>query len=50
DFRDALLKASCQAGKPVIDERVLKQILCYLPQLYELNCDLLRELDERVAH
>ncbi|XP_016325182.1 FYVE, RhoGEF and PH domain-containing protein 6-like [Sinocyclocheilus anshuiensis] len=47
DFRDA---ASCQAGKPVIDERVLNQILCYLPQLYELNCDLLRELEERVAH
>ncbi|KAF4095355.1 FYVE, RhoGEF and PH domain-containing protein 6-like [Onychostoma macrolepis] len=50
DFRDAVLKASCQAGKPVIDERVLNQILCYLPQLYELNCDLLRELEERVAH
>ncbi|KAK2867513.1 hypothetical protein Q8A67_025630 [Cirrhinus molitorella] len=50
DFRDVLLKASCQAGKPVIDERILNQILCYLPQLYELNCDLLRELDERVAH
>ncbi|XP_052452886.1 FYVE, RhoGEF and PH domain-containing protein 6-like [Carassius gibelio] len=50
DFRDAVMKASCQAGKPVIDERVLNQILCYLPQLYELNCDLLRELEERVAH
>ncbi|XP_059391957.1 FYVE, RhoGEF and PH domain-containing protein 6-like [Carassius carassius] len=50
DFRDAVLKASCQAGKPVIDERVLNQILCHLPQLYELNCDLLRELEERVAH
>ncbi|XP_043083169.1 FYVE, RhoGEF and PH domain-containing protein 6-like isoform X2 [Puntigrus tetrazona] len=50
DFRDAVLKASCQAGKPVVDERVLNQILCYLPQLYELNCDLLRELEERVAH
>uniref|UniRef100_A0A8C1RN59 FYVE, RhoGEF and PH domain-containing protein 6 n=1 Tax=Cyprinus carpio TaxID=7962 RepID=A0A8C1RN59_CYPCA len=50
DFRDAVLKASCQAGKPVIDERALNQILCYLPQLYELNCDLLRELEERVAH
>uniref|UniRef100_A0A8C2HQG8 FYVE, RhoGEF and PH domain-containing protein 6-like n=1 Tax=Cyprinus carpio TaxID=7962 RepID=A0A8C2HQG8_CYPCA len=50
DFRDAVLKASCQAGKPVMDERVLNQILCYLPQLYELNCDLLRELEERVAH
>ncbi|ROL46617.1 FYVE, RhoGEF and PH domain-containing protein 6 [Anabarilius grahami] len=50
DFREAVLKASCQAGKAVIDERVVNQILCSLPQLYELNCDLLKELEERVAH
>ncbi|CAM4735226.1 unnamed protein product [Leuciscus chuanchicus] len=50
DFREAVLKASCQAGKAVIDERVVNQILCSLPQLYELNCDLLNELEERVAH
>ncbi|XP_051545523.1 FYVE, RhoGEF and PH domain-containing protein 6-like isoform X2 [Myxocyprinus asiaticus] len=49
DFREAVLKASCLAGKAVIDERVLNQILCSLPQLYELNYDLLKELEERVA-
>ncbi|KAK1804396.1 hypothetical protein P4O66_020425, partial [Electrophorus voltai] len=49
-FRDAVLKASFQLGKPVIEERVLNQILSSLPQLYELNCDLLRELDDRMAH
>ncbi|KAG7267855.1 hypothetical protein CRUP_023871 [Coryphaenoides rupestris] len=37
-------------GKPVVEERVLSQILYYLPQLYQLNRDLLRELEERVAH
>ncbi|XP_066561094.1 FYVE, RhoGEF and PH domain-containing protein 6 isoform X2 [Amia ocellicauda] len=50
DFRDAVAKASRQSGKPVIEERTLNQILYYLPQLYELNRDLLRELEERVAH
>ncbi|KAI1888034.1 hypothetical protein AGOR_G00180890 [Albula goreensis] len=49
DFRDAVAKASRLSGKPVIEERVLNQILYYLPQLYELNRDLLRELEERVA-
>ncbi|XP_015207818.2 FYVE, RhoGEF and PH domain-containing protein 6 [Lepisosteus oculatus] len=50
DFRDAVAKASRQTGKAVIEERILNQILYYLPQLYELNRDLLRELEERVAH
>ncbi|KAM9352329.1 FYVE, RhoGEF and PH domain-containing protein 6-like [Symphorus nematophorus] len=49
DFRDAVAKASRQSGKPVIEERLLNQILYYLPQLYELNQDLLRELKQRVA-
>ncbi|KAL2093554.1 hypothetical protein ACEWY4_010866 [Coilia grayii] len=49
DFRDAVAQASQQAGKPVIEERTLNQILYYLPQLYELNQDLLKELEERVA-
>ncbi|CAL8358922.1 unnamed protein product [Lota lota] len=48
DFREAVSKASNQAGKPVIEERVLNQILYNLPQLYELNQDLLRELEQRV--
>ncbi|KAI5617761.1 FYVE, RhoGEF and PH domain-containing protein 6 isoform X3 [Silurus asotus] len=50
DFRDAVAKANRASGKPVVEERVLNQILYYLPQLYELNKDLLRELEERVAH
>uniref|UniRef100_A0A673BDY9 FYVE, RhoGEF and PH domain containing 6 n=1 Tax=Sphaeramia orbicularis TaxID=375764 RepID=A0A673BDY9_9TELE len=50
DFRDAVAKATRQNGKPVVDERILTQILYYLPQLYQLNRDLLRELEERVAH
>uniref|UniRef100_A0A8C8SWY2 FYVE, RhoGEF and PH domain containing 6 n=1 Tax=Pelusios castaneus TaxID=367368 RepID=A0A8C8SWY2_9SAUR len=37
-------------GKPVIEDRILNQILYYLPQLYELNRDLLRELEERLSH
>lgn len=49
DFRDAVSTASRQSGKPVIEERLLNQILYYLPQLYELNQDLLRELKHRVA-
>ncbi|CAN9498849.1 unnamed protein product [Ophioblennius macclurei] len=49
DFRDCVSQASCQSGRPVIEERHLNQILYYLPQLYELNQDLLRELKQRVA-
>lgn len=49
DFREAVSRASRQSGKPVIEERLLNQILYYLPQLYELNQDLLRELQLRVA-
>ncbi|XP_038872938.1 FYVE, RhoGEF and PH domain-containing protein 6-like [Salvelinus namaycush] len=49
DFRDAVAKASRPSGKPIIEEAILNQILYYLPQLYELNQDLLRELEERVA-
>ncbi|XP_051808066.1 FYVE, RhoGEF and PH domain-containing protein 6-like isoform X2 [Acanthochromis polyacanthus] len=50
DFRDAVAKATRQNGKPVVEERILSQILYYLPQLYQLNRDLQRELEERVAH
>ncbi|XP_034074705.1 FYVE, RhoGEF and PH domain-containing protein 6-like isoform X1 [Gymnodraco acuticeps] len=49
DFRDAVSTTSRQSGKSVIEERLLNQILYYLPQLYELNQDLLRELKHRVA-
>ncbi|KAL7885616.1 hypothetical protein AOLI_G00059110 [Acnodon oligacanthus] len=49
-FRDAVAKASSQTGKAVIEERILQQILFMLPQLYELNCNLLSELENRVAN
>ncbi|XP_024138406.1 FYVE, RhoGEF and PH domain-containing protein 6 [Oryzias melastigma] len=48
DFRESVNKASSYNGKPIIEERLLNQILYYLPQLYELNQDLLRELKQRV--
>ncbi|XP_055483738.1 FYVE, RhoGEF and PH domain-containing protein 6 [Psammomys obesus] len=48
DFRGAVARASRQLGKPVIEDRILNQILYYLPQLYELNRDLLKELEERM--
>lgn len=50
DFREVVQKASSQNGKPVIEERLLNQILYYLPQLYELNKDLLKELKQRVTN
>lgn len=49
DFRDAVSKASPQNGKPVIEDRVLNQMLYSLPQLYELNQNLLLELRQRIA-
>nr|XP_057931901.1 FYVE, RhoGEF and PH domain-containing protein 6-like [Doryrhamphus excisus] len=49
DFREAVARASLQSGKPVIEDRQLNQILYYLPQLYELNQDLLQELQNRLA-
>ncbi|XP_073507783.1 FYVE, RhoGEF and PH domain-containing protein 6 isoform X2 [Phyllobates terribilis] len=49
DFRYAVAQASLHLGKPVIEDKVLNQILYYLPQLYELNRDVLRELKERMS-
>lgn len=48
DFRNAVNEASRQNPKPVIEDRLLDQILYNLPQLYELNQDLLKELRQRV--
>ncbi|XP_047451867.1 FYVE, RhoGEF and PH domain-containing protein 6-like [Mugil cephalus] len=48
EFRESVSKAQ-QNGKPVIEERLLNQILYSLPQLYELNQNLLIELSQRVA-
>ncbi|XP_067860740.1 FYVE, RhoGEF and PH domain-containing protein 6 isoform X2 [Heptranchias perlo] len=50
DFRDSVIQSTRQYGKQVIEDKILNQILYYLPQLYELNRGLLRELEERMAH
>nr|XP_032828102.1 FYVE, RhoGEF and PH domain-containing protein 6 isoform X1 [Petromyzon marinus] len=50
DFRGAVVSAGVEAGKPLVDDKTLSQILLYLPQLYELNQSLLQELEERMAH
>ncbi|XP_073429319.1 FYVE, RhoGEF and PH domain-containing protein 6 isoform X3 [Dendrobates tinctorius] len=49
DFRYAVAQASRHLGKPVIEDKILNQILYYLPQLYELNRNVLRELKERMS-
>ncbi|XP_013872596.1 FYVE, RhoGEF and PH domain-containing protein 6 isoform X2 [Austrofundulus limnaeus] len=49
DFRESVNKASVQSGKPVIEDHLLNQILYYLPQLYVLNQNLFKELEQRVA-
>ncbi|KAM4748853.1 FYVE, RhoGEF and PH domain-containing protein 6 [Rhinophrynus dorsalis] len=49
DFRYAVAQASRHLGKSVIEDKILNQILYYLPQLYELNRDVLRELEERMS-
>ncbi|XP_067914887.1 FYVE, RhoGEF and PH domain-containing protein 6 isoform X3 [Heterodontus francisci] len=50
DFRDSVIQSTRLYGKQVIEDKILNQILYYLPQLYELNRGLLRELEERLAH
>ncbi|KAK7891316.1 hypothetical protein WMY93_023279 [Mugilogobius chulae] len=49
DFRNAVYAASKRSGKHVIEDSLLNQILFYLPQFYELNKQLLKELQQRVA-
>uniref|UniRef100_A0A8C5WDA9 FYVE, RhoGEF and PH domain containing 6 n=1 Tax=Leptobrachium leishanense TaxID=445787 RepID=A0A8C5WDA9_9ANUR len=49
DFRTAVAQTAKHLGKSVIEDKILNQILYYLPQLYELNRDVLRELEERMS-
>ncbi|XP_033106473.1 FYVE, RhoGEF and PH domain-containing protein 6-like isoform X2 [Anneissia japonica] len=48
DFRSAIEHASFNTSRPVIDEKVLDQILGQLPQLQMFNEDLLDDLDKRI--
>nr|XP_032822293.1 FYVE, RhoGEF and PH domain-containing protein 6-like isoform X1 [Petromyzon marinus]XP_032822294.1 FYVE, RhoGEF and PH domain-containing protein 6-like isoform X1 [Petromyzon marinus] len=49
EFRDAVAHAGHAQGWPVLEDRALGQILSYLPQLYALNRELLRDFVERVS-
>ncbi|CAH2277743.1 FYVE, and PH domain-containing 6 [Pelobates cultripes] len=49
DFRNSVAQTARNLGKQVIEDKILNQILYYLPQLYELNRDVLRELEERMS-
>lgn len=49
DFRVFISQATESSGKPVIPNEVLNKILNYLPQLQNLNEELLKDLQTRVA-
>ncbi|XP_048739942.2 FYVE, RhoGEF and PH domain-containing protein 6-like isoform X3 [Ostrea edulis] len=49
DFRVFVSQATEASGKPVIPNEVLNKILNYLPQLQNLNEELLKDLQTRVA-
>lgn len=48
DFRAVVFHANNRNGQKVIPEMVLDHILRYLPQLQNLNQDLLKDLTERI--
>ncbi len=47
DFRATVDNAELE--RPVLPPQLLNQILKYLPELYELNKGLLRDLKERIS-
>ncbi|GIX86229.1 FYVE, RhoGEF and PH domain-containing protein 6 [Caerostris extrusa] len=48
DFKAAVEAASKQRGSPVVPDEILSQILNHLPQLQQLNENLLMELKDRI--
>uniref|UniRef100_T1JLM4 FYVE, RhoGEF and PH domain-containing protein 6 n=1 Tax=Strigamia maritima TaxID=126957 RepID=T1JLM4_STRMM len=50
DFRNVVLQANAKSDQRVIPVAVLDQILNYLPQLHNLNQDLLKDLQERIKN
>ncbi|XP_022299385.2 uncharacterized protein LOC111108108 isoform X1 [Crassostrea virginica] len=50
DFRVFISQATEATGKPVIPNEVLNKILNYLPQLQNLNEEILKDLQNRVVH
>jgi len=48
EFRGAVEQANKTLGRPVIPDAILNQIIRYLPQLQQINENLLSDLKERV--
>uniref|UniRef100_T1J575 FYVE, RhoGEF and PH domain-containing protein 6 n=1 Tax=Strigamia maritima TaxID=126957 RepID=T1J575_STRMM len=50
DFRNFVIQANAKSDQKVLPVAVLDQILKYLPQLHDLNEDLLKDLQERIQN
>lgn len=48
EFRSAVEEANKSLGRPVVPGAVVDQIICYLPQLQQLNEELLADLKGRL--
>ncbi|KAJ7998978.1 hypothetical protein DPEC_G00210600 [Dallia pectoralis] len=48
DFRAAVVEAVGEDGGPVLEDQRLGEILGNLPDVYELHCNILTELDSRI--
>ncbi|KAJ8408150.1 hypothetical protein AAFF_G00263780 [Aldrovandia affinis] len=48
DFRQAVGAAVGEDGEPVLEEDRLKEILSVLPEVYQLHCHILTELESRI--
>ncbi|XP_047203889.1 FYVE, RhoGEF and PH domain-containing protein 5 isoform X2 [Girardinichthys multiradiatus] len=49
-FRSAVTEAVDEEGQPALDEQRLGEILCVLPQVYNLHSSILAELEERISN
>jgi len=48
DFRGAVERMNKSLGRPVVPDAILNQIIRYLPQLQQINEDLLSDLRRRL--
>ncbi|KAL4656000.1 FYVE, RhoGEF and PH domain-containing protein 5 isoform X1 [Arapaima gigas] len=49
DFRAAVGEAEEDDGQPALGEERLREILGQLPEVYQLHCSMVAELEERIA-
>ncbi|XP_062401892.1 FYVE, RhoGEF and PH domain-containing protein 5 isoform X3 [Sardina pilchardus] len=48
DFREAVAAAAGEDGEPALDEDILGEMLGPLPDIYQLHCSILTELEKRI--